>query len=123
MKTQQQNYSVENGELTLYFEAGGYVPYVKVQDFFDLLEGFIDPELEMTATTAGNVLTLFYQYYDEDEDETYDLELIIDAEANTLTTNDPGFYWAYIYSTETNFGRHIVYDYDNPITIIMRELM
>ena len=107
-------YSVENGELTLYFEAGGYVPYVKVQDFFDLLEGFIDPELEMTATTAGNVLTLFYQYYDEDEDETYDLELIIDAEANTLTTNDPGFYWAYIYSTETNYGRHIVYDYDNP---------
>lgn len=107
-------YSVENGELTLYFEADGYVPYVKVQDFFDLLEGFIDPELEMTATTAGNVLTLFYQYYDEDEDETYDLELIIDAEANTLTTNDPGFYWAYIYSTETNYGRHIVYDYDNP---------
>ena len=107
-------FSVADGELTLYFEENGYVPYVKVQDFFALLEGFIDPELDMTATTAGNVLRLFYQYYDEDEDETYDLELIIDAEANTLTTNDPGFYWAYIYSTETNFGRHIVYDYDNP---------
>jgi len=107
-------FSVDDGELTLYYEDGGYVPYVKVQDFFALLEGFIDPDLDMTATTAGNVLTLFYQYYDEDEDETYDLELIIDAEANTLTTNDPGFYWAYIYSTETNFGRHIVYDYDNP---------
>jgi hypothetical protein len=107
-------FSVEDGQLTLYFEEGGYVPYVKVQDFFALLEGFIDPELEMTVTTAGNVLTLFYEYYDEDEEETYDLQLVIDAEANTLTTNDPGFYWAYIYSTETNFGRHIEYDYDNP---------
>lgn len=107
-------FSISNGELVLYFEEEGYVPYVKVTDFFDLLEGFIDPDLDMTVTTAGNVLRLFYQYYDEDEDEIYDLELFIDAEANTLTTNDPGFYWAYIYSTETNFGRHIVYDYDNP---------
>ena len=57
---------------------------------------------------------MFYIYYDEDEDESYDLELVIDADANTISTNDPGFYWAYIYSTETNFGRHIEYDYDNP---------
>lgn len=107
-------YNVEDGALTLYFEADGFVPYVKVIDFFNLLEGFIDPDLEITVTTEGNVLTMFYVYYDEDEDESYDLELIIDADANTISTNDPGFYWAYIYSTETNFGRHIQYDYNNP---------
>jgi hypothetical protein len=107
-------YNVADGELTLYFEEDGYVPYVKVIDFFDLLEGFVDPEVEMTVTTDGNILTMFYQYYDEDEDVLYDLELTIDAENDTISTNDPGFYWAYIYSTETNFGRHIEYDYDNP---------
>jgi hypothetical protein len=107
-------YNVADGELTLYFEEGGYVPYVKVTDFFDLLEGFVDPEVEMTVTTEGNILTMFYQYYDEDEDVLYDLELTIDADNDTISTNDPGFYWAYIYSTETNFGRHIEYDYNNP---------
>jgi hypothetical protein len=107
-------YDVADGNLTLYFEEDGYVPYVKVLDFFDLLEGFVDPDVDITVTTEGSVLTMFYIYYDEDEDESYDLELIIDADANTISTNDPGFYWAYIYSTETNFGRHIEYDYDNP---------
>lgn len=107
-------YNVADGELTLYFEEDGYVPYVKVTDFFDLLEGFVDPEVEITVTTEGNILTMFYQYYDENEDVTYDLELTIDADTDTISTNDPGFYWAYIYSTETNFGRHIEYDYDNP---------
>lgn len=107
-------FNVVDGELTLYFEENGYVPYVKVTDFFDLLEGFVDPEVEITVTTEGNILTMFYQYYDENEDVTYDLELTIDADTDTISTNDPGFYWAYIYSTETNFGRHIEYDYDNP---------
>lgn len=107
-------FDVADGQLTLFFEEDGYVPYVKVTDFFDLLEGFVDPDVEITVTTEGNVLTMFYQYYDENEDVTYDLELIIDADADTISTNDPGFYWAYIYSTETNFGRHIEYDYDNP---------
>src|SRR5690606_29027457 len=36
-----------------------------------------------------------------------------DAEADTITTNDPGFYWAYVYSTATNYGRHIEYVYDH----------
>ncbi len=111
-------YDVADGSLTLYFEEDGYVPYVKVLDFFDLLEGFVDPEVDITVTTEGNVLTMFYVYYDEDEDESYDLELIIDADTNTISTNDPGFYWAYIYSTETNYGRHIEYDYDNPNALL-----
>jgi hypothetical protein len=107
-------YDVDNGELTLYFEEDGYVPYASVLDFFDLLQGFIDPEIEFTITETDTTLTLFYEYYSEDEDTTYDLEVTIDSETNLITTNDPGFYWAYVYSTETNFGRHIEYDIDNP---------
>lgn len=109
-----KEYEVANANVTLLFEEAGSVPYIKVQDFFNLLEGFIDPAYEITFTTSDGILTIFYQYYDEDEDQLYDLELVIDSVENTLTTNDPGFYWAYVYSTATNFGRHIYYDNDNP---------
>jgi hypothetical protein len=102
-------YDVADGSLMLYFEDGGSVPYVDVEDFFGILEGFVDPETNITFTELDDTLTLFYQYYDEDEDTTYDLEVVIDATANTITTNDMGFYWAYVYSTETNYGRHIEY--------------
>lgn len=107
-------YTVDNADLNLYYEENGTVPYVKVEDFFALLEGFIDPDLDITFTTEGNELEIFYQYYDADEDYTYDLNLWVNADENTIETNDPGFYWAYVPSTETNYGRHIEYDNDNP---------
>lgn len=107
-------YTVDDADVNLYFEDGGYVPYIKVVDFFSLLEGFIDPAVEFTFTKGEGTLEIFYQYYDEDYDETYDLIVNIDVNENTITTNDPGFYWAYVYSTETNYGRHIEYDVNNP---------
>jgi len=107
-------YDVAEKDVTLYFEQDGNVPYVKMSDFFNLLQGFIDPTIEMTFTIGVDSLEIFYQYYDEDEDYTYDLILTIDATENTISTNDPGFYWAYIYSTETNYGRHIEYVQDHP---------
>ena len=107
-------YDVADGELDLFYEEDGFVPYVKVTDFFDLLVGFIDPEVDITFTTTGDELEMFYQYYDEDYDETYDLIVTINATDNTVITNDPGFYWAYVYTTETNYGRHIDYVTDHP---------
>ena len=107
-------YIVEDADVNLYFEDGGYVPYIKVVDFFSILDGFIDPAVEFTFTKGEGTLEIFYQYYDEDYDETYDLIVNIDVNENTITTNDPGFYWAYVYSTETNYGRHIEYDINNP---------
>ncbi|MFA6801374.1 MAG: S41 family peptidase [Acholeplasmataceae bacterium] len=105
-------FDVADNTLDLYYTNGGSVPYVKVRDFFDLLVGFIDPETEFTFTEDETGLEIFYQYYDEDEDETYDLTCNFDLTTNLITTNDPGFYWAYIYSTETNYGRNIEYLYD-----------
>lgn len=121
-------YDVEDATATLLFEEDGSVPYIKVKDFFDLLIGFIDPEVDITFETEGNVLTVSYQYVDEEEHEdwvengsnpeefdgVYDLVLIVDAAENTLTTPDPGFYWAYVYSTATNYSRHIEYDRYHP---------
>ncbi len=105
-------FEVADGTLDLFYESNGHVPYVKIRDFFDLLAGFIDPEVEFTFTEDETGLEIFYQYYDEDEDELYDLSCYFDLETNLITTNDPGFYWAYIYSTETNYGRNIEYLYD-----------
>ena len=107
-------YEVEDGNVNMYYEEDGAVPYIKVVDFFTLLEGFIDPDVEFTITTTEGVLVISYQYYDEDYDETYDMILTVDSVENTVVVNDPGFYWAYVYSTETNYGRHIDYDIDNP---------
>ena len=102
-------YDVADGNLELFFEKDGEVPYVSIRDFLNLIKGFIDPVYEITFTETETTLTLFYQYYDEDDDITYDLEVILDTVTNTITTNDPGFYWAYVATTETNFGRHIEY--------------
>jgi hypothetical protein len=102
-------YDVSDGNLELFFEKDGEVPYVSVRDFFNLIKGFIDPVYDITFTETETTLTLFYQYYDEDEDILYDLEVILDTVSNTITTNDPGFYFAYVATTETNFGRHIKY--------------
>lgn len=111
-------YDVADGTLMLYFEEDGSVPYVDVESFFALLDGFIDPQYNITFTEVDDTLTLFYQYYSEEEDYTYDLQVDIDATANTITTNDMGFYWAYVYSTETNYGRHINYvDHPDEFTI------
>lgn len=107
-------YEVANSDVTLYFEENGTVPYIKVEDFFTLLTGFIDPEVEMTKTTVDGVLTIAYQYYSEDEDVTYDLSVVIDSVNNTISAEDPGFYWAYVSTTETNYGRHIEYVQDHP---------
>ncbi|MFA6692219.1 MAG: InlB B-repeat-containing protein, partial [Acholeplasmataceae bacterium] len=97
-------FDVEDGTLDLFFPVNGNIPYVKVSDYFELLKGFIDPEVEFTITQTEDKLTIYYEYYDEDEDEIYELECVFDVEKNLITTNDPGFYWAYIYSTETNYG-------------------
>lgn len=102
-------FDVADTDVNLYYSATGNIPYIKVTDFFNILTGFIDPEVEFTITENESELSIFYQYYDEDEDVTYDLETIFSVDTNLIKTNDSGFYWAYIYSTETNYGRNIEY--------------
>lgn len=106
-------YDVEDGSLNLYFEKDGTIPYVSILDFFDLVKGFIDEEVEFEVTKTDKTLEIAYDYYDEDEDHTYHLVNTIDLETNTISTTDPGFYWAYVLTTETNYGRHIEYLYDH----------
>lgn len=109
-----EEYDVEDSEIEIFYETNGSVPYVRVKDFMNLLTGFIDPNIEITYETTGSELFIQYFYYDEEEDYTYDLNVTIDAETNTLVAPDPGFYWAYVYSTATNYSRNIYYDRNNP---------
>lgn len=107
-------YDVLDGSLNLYFENEGNVPYVKLNEFINLLQGFIDPNVEFVYSQEADIYTMSYQYYDETEDYTYDLVVTIDITENTISVNDPGFFWAYIYSTETNYGRNIKYMNEYP---------
>lgn len=103
---------------SLYFEEDGSVPYVKLKDYLDLLDGFIDYdtyEFDYDIISEDE-LSITYEYYDEEQDYTYILTVVVNATENTLTTNDPAFYWAYVYSTETNYGRNIEYERDYPGT-------
>ena len=84
-------YEVADGVVNLYFEENGSVPYIKVEDFFNLIKGFIDPAVEFTITRGEGTIEIFYQYYSESEDKIYDLICTIDANTNLITTNDPGF--------------------------------
>src|SRR5690606_31774262 len=62
-KNMTTEYTVPESNVTLFFEEGGFVPYIKVKDFFDMVTGFIDPEVEFTWTTEENTLEIYYQYY------------------------------------------------------------
>jgi hypothetical protein len=107
-------FTVPDSQLDLYYEDNGSVPYVKIEDFINMLTGFIDPDVNLTFDTTDTTLTISYQYYDEEEDQNYDLSVTIDSVENTIDVNDPAFFWAYTYSTETNYGRNIEYLNDDP---------
>ena len=107
-------FDVADGQLELFYEDGGSVPYVNIEEFLQLLTGFIDPNVTINYVLGDDDLTMSYQYYDEEEDQLYDLTVVVDATENTFTVNDPAFFWAYTYSTETNYGRNINYINGHP---------
>jgi len=113
-ENQTTEYNVASSEVELYFEQDGTVPYIGVLTFLELLQGFVDPAVDFEITEGDNIVEIAYQYIDEDTEEVYDLRLTIDAIENEIRVNDPGFYWGYIFSTATNYGRHIEYVRDHP---------
>ena len=125
-------YDILPGTLDLWFEEGGTVPYVNPENFLRLIEGFVDPEMLsiMQFTYEAGILTIYYPYFVEEENHTYELTTVIDSVNQTITTRDPGFYWAYAYSTETNYGRNIEYmdetypgySYESPETGLVYDL-
>ncbi|QWB95877.1 InlB B-repeat-containing protein [Mycoplasmatota bacterium] len=109
-------FELPDQNLTLYFEEDGHVPYVKVSDFYALLDtGFIDNDIDMSLSTENDILKMTYSYEDVDFNETYELSCWIDPSENTIRVNNSSFFSAYLETTETNYSRHIFYDLDNEL--------
>lgn len=106
-------YEIYETYLNIYHNKNGVVPYVSVTEFVTFLKGLIDPNLEFSTTFENNLLELSYTY--EDEDEIYELSLYVNANDNTIKTNNSGYFYGLVAGTETNFGRNIYYNYDSPL--------
>jgi uncharacterized repeat protein (TIGR02543 family) len=113
-ETLTEEYAVLDGNLLTYFVDNGNVPYVDLQDYIMLLDGFIySDEIEFLWDEPTQVLTLSYSvtYTDEitQEEITEDYSATLDFTANTITVPDTSFFSGYVYSTETDYSSDLSY--------------
>ena len=113
-QTLTEEYAVLDGNLLTYFVDNGNVPYVDLQDYIMLLDGFIySDEIEFLWDEPTQVLTLSYSvtYTDEitQEEITEDYSATLNFTANTITVPDTSFFSDYVYSTETNYSSGLSY--------------
>lgn len=111
-------YIIENSTLDLYFSEGGSVPFVNVQSFLNLLNGFIYAD-ELEYLPHGNTLTITYDvtYYDEYDVDgnpigtgtTETFSTTLDFDQNTITSVDLSFFSNYVKSTQTDYSAGISY--------------
>src|SRR3989339_143454 len=97
-ETLTEEYAVLDGNLLTYFVDNGNVPYVDLQDYIMLLDGFIySDEIEFL--------------WDEitQEEITEDYSATLNFTANTITVPDTSFFSGYVYSTETNYSSGLSY--------------
>ena len=108
-------YEVADTTLETYYFGDSTIPYVDVESYLEMLDGFIDfPELEFVY--EGSVLTISYVYVYEDEGENGELvemsetySAVLDLEANTLSVETLDFFDGYIKSTATDYSEGINY--------------
>ncbi|MGI6781927.1 MAG: S41 family peptidase [Acholeplasmataceae bacterium] len=113
-KNMTDEYKVQDGNLNIYKNENGTVPYVDVREFMTLLEGLIDATTVFTEDKT-NGYQVAYDYFDEEEDETCHLTFTANPSDNTISVPDTGFFHAFIVSTETNYSRNIVYNRESPL--------
>lgn len=113
-KNMTDEYKVANGELNIYKNSKGTVPYVDVREFITLLYGLIDETTVFTEDTS-NGYEIAYDYVDTEENETYHLTFNANPSNDTITVPDTGFFHGFIVSTETNYSRNIVYNHESPL--------
>ena len=109
-------YTVANGTLLTYYVDEGHVPYVNLQDYMNLLNGFVySDEIEYLFDAETQVLTMTYDVtYDNDtedplDDETYTYTALLDFVENTITVDDMAFFSGYVQSTGTNYSEGLSY--------------
>ncbi|WP_025725419.1 InlB B-repeat-containing protein [Acholeplasma granularum] len=115
---QTDEYQVRDSNINLYYAEKGYVPYVKVIDFMNLLEGFIDSNIDINYLKDEHTLYMSYNYYDSSNGVNYELGLEIDSLYNKIKPTDSSFFWGYVKNTTTNYSRHINDDKNNPLAYL-----
>lgn len=81
-------------ELNVYYtdELGEALPYVSLEVFFQFLKTEIEKNKDVSNLqhqATGDLFTLTFEYYDEDNDETFTYELKLDALKQTLYLSEP----------------------------------
>jgi uncharacterized repeat protein (TIGR02543 family) len=111
-----EEYIVEDGQLLTYYVDNGYVPYVNLQDYMDLLDGFVyADEIEYLYDELTDELTMTYEVtYDNDtedpsDDETYIYTALLNFTDNTISVEDMDFFGGYVQETGTDYSEGISY--------------
>lgn len=113
-----EEYEVADNSLTTYYFENSDIPYVNVESFLEVLDGFVDfKEIEFVYEEQQLTISYIYVYEDTDEEgnpidvsETY--SAVLDLEENTLTVESLDFFDGYIQSTATDFSEGISYQDD-----------
>ncbi len=101
-------YEVLDSEILTYFVDEGNLPYLDVESFMMLLEGLLYSE-ELEFVKNDHILEISYEVTDEDDDETYYFELIINFDEGTIYAEEMSFFSHYIKSTSTDYSEGINY--------------
>lgn len=111
-----EEYAITEGDLMTYFVDHGLVPYVNIESFINMLDGFIyADEIEYVFDALTEILVMSYSVTytndeeDPDDDETYHYQATLDFTLNTITIADRSFFSAYIYSTGTDYSSGLTY--------------
>jgi carboxyl-terminal processing protease len=109
-------FNVDSGHLMTYFGENSSIPYVDVQEFLQLLDGFLYYE-DLELTYMNEIMTIAYEAEFDIEDEfgniidteTESFLMTIDFNLNTITVDQLGFFDYYVYETATEYGAGITY--------------
>lgn len=109
-------FEVFSGNLMTYYGENSSIPYVDVQEFLQLLDGFLHYE-DLEFTYLNEIMTIAYEAEFDIEDEfgnVIDTEIesflmTIDFDLNTVTVDRLGFFDYYVYETATEYGAGITY--------------
>lgn len=101
-------YEVADAEILTFFVDDGYLPYLDIESFLLLLDGLIYAD-ELDFTYNDTLLEISYEVTDEEENETYYYEAVIDFYEGTIYTEKMSFFNNYIKTTATDYSEGINY--------------
>ncbi len=114
-KNKTTEYDIKDANFNLYSNKDGSVSYVAITEFLTLLEGLISKDVFFNIEETNTSLNISYEYFDEEDNTNYELTFTANTKENKITVPDPGFFYAFIESTETNYSRNIYYDKENSL--------